>query len=290
MKVVVTGGAGLVGSHCCELYAKRGAQVISVDNNMRGTLFGDSGSIRDNAEVLVKNYPNIEMHEVDVRRPEIRELVSGADLIIHAAAQPSHPKSIFIPEEDFMINAWGTLNLLEAARAKAEDAVFIHCSTNKVYGENPNTLPIVEKETRYDYDGIEGVDESLSLDHTMHTPFGVSKVAADLYTQEYARLYGLKTGIFRMGCITGPRSKAVEMHNWIPYFFRVNLEEKVLNIYGFKGKQVRDIIDARDLTLAFDKFSQSPWAGEAYNIGGGQKNSISILESFERIEKLTGKP
>ena len=290
MKVVVTGGSGLVGSHCCELYAKKGAEVVSIDNNMRGTLFGDSGSTSENELVLRKKYPNIKMHNLDIRDPKIGDILEGAEIIIHTAAQPSHPKSISIPLEDFEINARGTLHLLEATRKNADDAVFIHCSTNKVYGENPNTLQIVEKETRYDYNGLDGVDESLSLDNTMHTPFGVSKVVGDLYAQEYAKLYGLKTGIFRMGCITGVGSKAVELHNWIPFFFKVNLQEKMLNIFGFKGKQVRDIIDARDLSSAFDMFSQSPRPGEVYNMGGGRKNSISILESLKMIEKLTGKP
>lgn len=291
MKVLITGGAGLVGSHCCEFYAKQGHDVVAVDNFMRGKIFGETGSTKDNADYLTEKFSNIKFHNIDIRDADkMKELIKGSDLIIHAAAQPSHPKSIEIPMEDFSINAFGTLQLLEFTRILADNAVFIFCSTNKVYGENPNTLPIVEKETRYDYKNRDGVDEMLPVDYTMHTPFGVSKLAADAYSQEYGRLYGLKTGIFRMGCITGPMAKAVEMHNWEPHFIWTNMQGKVLNVYGFKGKQVRDVIDARDLVKAFDAFFKKPMKGEVFNMGGGRENSISLLESFKVIEKLTGKP
>lgn len=293
MKVLVTGGAGLVGSYCCEYYASQGHQVTSVDNFMRGKLFGEMGNTKSNVDFLLNRFDkNIEFHQADIRDIEkIKELIINADLIIHTAAQPSHPKSIEIPIDDFQINAWGTLQLLETTRKFNDDAVFINCSTNKVYGENPNTIPeIIEKETRYDYADIDGIDESLPLDNTIHTPFGVSKVAADLYGQEYGKLYGLKVGTFRMGCITGPYAKAVELHNWEPYFLWVNMSGQTLNVFGFKGKQVRDVIDARDLVRAFDLFAKKPKPGEAYNMGGGRKNSISLLESFTLIESITGKP
>jgi len=291
MKVVVTGAAGLVGSHCCEFYAKKGCHVVAIDNFMRGTLFGKMGDTKENAEYLVKKFKQVEFHDVDIRNEaQLKKLVSDADLVIHAAAQPSHPKSIEIPIEDFSINAWGTLLLLELARKMAEDAVFIFCSTNKVYGENPNKVPFIEEETRYSYRDIDGIDENMPVDKTLHTPFGVSKLVADIYTQEYGKLYGLKTGVFRLSCVTGPRSRAVEVQNWEPYFLWANLMGKVLNVYGFKGKQVRDVIDARDLVWAFDKFFQRPKSGEVYNMGGGKGNSISILESFKVIEELTGKP
>jgi CDP-paratose 2-epimerase len=258
---------------------------------MRGKLFGELGNTKVNADYLTKQFPNIKFHNIDIRDADkIQELVKGSDLIIHTAAQPSHPKSIEIPLEDFSINAFGTLQLLEFARKLADNAVFIFCSTNKVYGENPNKLPIVEKETRYDYVDRDGIDETLPVDYTMHTPFGVSKLTADVYCQEYGRLYGLKTGIFRLSCITGPMSRAVEMQNWEPYFVWTNLQNKVLNVYGFKGKQVRDVIDARDLVKAFDAFFKKPMKGEIFNMGGGRNNSISLLESFKIIEKLTGKP
>ena len=290
MKVLVTGGSGLVGSHACEFYAKQGHDIISVDNYMRGELFGKTGSTEANAVFLAKNYPNISFFNIDIRNEtEMKPLVKGSDIVIHTAAQPSHPKSIEIPAEDFSINAWGTLLLLETVRKVADGAVFVHCSTNKVYGENPNEVPIIEKETRYDYLDRDGITEDMPLDHTIHTPFGVSKLAGDLYAQEYGKLYGLKTGVFRMGCITGPRAMAVEMHNWEPYFLFVNITERILNVYGYEGKQVRDVIDARDLVMAFDRFFQKPRPGEVYNMGGGRTNSISLLESFKLIEKITGK-
>lgn len=291
MKVLITGGAGLVGSHCCEYYAKQGHKVVAVDNFLRGKLFGNEGDTKINADYLTKHFSNIEFHNIDIRDVnKLQELIKGSDLIIHTAAQPSHPKSIEIPLEDFSINAFGTLQLLEFARKIADNAVFIFCSTNKVYGENPNKLPMVEKETRYDYADRDGIDETLSVDYTMHTPFGVSKLTADVYCQEYGRLYGLKTGIFRLSCITGPMARAVELQNWEPFFVWTNLQDKILNVYGFKGKQVRDVIDARDLVRAFDAFFKKPMEGEIFNMGGGRKNSISLLESFKIIEKLTGKP
>ncbi len=291
MKILVTGGAGLVGSCSCQLFAGQGHRVVAVDNFMRGAIFGELGSTKANIDVLRKSNPAIEFHHVDMRDTEaMSRLIKGCDVVVHTAAQPSHPKSIDIPLEDFSINAFGTLNMLELTRKSADNAIFVFTSTNKVYGENPNTMRIVEKETRYDYADIDGIDESMSIDHTMHTPFGVSKVAADLYCQEYAKLYGLKTGIFRLGCITGPMAKAVEMHNWEPYFIRTNMEGKTLNVYGWKGKQVRDVIDARDLVAAFMAFVNKPRPGEVYNMGGGRKNSISLLESFNLIESITGKP
>ena len=293
MKVLVTGGAGLVGSYCCEYYLNKGHQVVSVDNFMRGKLFGEMGDTKSNADLMLQKFKEkIQFHNIDIRDAEkIKPLIMDADLIVHTAAQPSHPKSIEVPLEDFQINAFGTLQLLELTRRFNDDAVFINCSTNKVYGENPNTIPaIIEKETRYDYADRDGIDEALPLDNTLHTPFGVSKTTADLYGQEYGRLYGLKVGTFRMGCITGPYAKAVELHNWEPFFMWANMQGKNLNIYGFKGKQVRDVIDARDLVIAFGRFAENPRPGEAYNMGGGRKNSISLLESFALIESITGKP
>lgn len=291
MKVLITGGAGLVGSCSCQFFAKQGHKVIGIDNFTRGKLFGNLGSTAKNADVLKKEFSGIEFHEIDIRDTDkMVPLVKESDIVIHTAAQPSHPKSIEIPLEDFSINAFGTLNLLELTRKYADNAIFVFTSTNKVYGENPNKIEVVEEETRYDYKDIDGIDENLSLDNTMHTPFGVSKVTADLYCQEYAKLYGLKTGIFRLGCITGPMAKAVELHNWEPYFVKANIDGKTLNVYGFKGKQVRDVIDARDLVAAFAEFIKKPRAGEFYNLGGGRKNSISLLESFKLIESITGKP
>lgn len=288
-KVLITGGGGLVGTECCLLFAKEGYDVISVDNYMRQSLFGEDGNTRYNVDLL-NNFDNIKHVEHDIRETAVmKNLLEDVDVVIHTASQPSHPKSIEIPLEDFSINAYGTLNLLELCRQVCPEAVFCFCSSNKVYGENPNTIPtIIEKATRYDYQEIDGIDESMPIDQTKHTPFGVSKVAA-LYTQEYALLYGLKTGVFRMGCITGGAAKAVELHNWEPFFMMKNLKGEVLNVYGFKGKQVRDVIHAKDLALLFKLFAENPRPGEVYNVGGGRANSISLLESFDLIESITGK-
>lgn len=288
--ILVTGGAGLVGTECIRHFANLGDKVISIDNYMRGTFFGEEGNTKSNIDRTTENFPNITHIEGDIRDKELlTKTLPNVDAIIHTAAQPSHPKSIEIPIEDFWVNAWGTLQLLETARQLCPDAVFVHCSTNKVYGDAPNELPYKELPTRYDFRDIDSIDESLPLDQSMHTPFGVSKVAADLYAQEYARLYGLKTGVFRMGCITGGVAKAVEQHNWEPYFVRANVEGIPLTIYGYQGKQVRDVIHARDLARLFEHFIQKPHPGEVYNIGGGRQNSTSLLEALERIEGLTGK-
>jgi len=288
-KVLVTGGAGLVGTECCILFAQEKYNVISVDSYIRKSLFGEEGDTHLNVELFSK-FDNICHVEKDIRDiSTMKNLLRDVDVIIHAASQPSHPKSIEIPLEDFSINAYGTLGLLELCRQICPEAVFIFCSSNKVYGENPNTIPIVEKPTRYDYKEINGINESMSIDQTKHTPFGVSKIAADLYVQEYANLYGLKTGVFRMGCITGSTARAVELHNWEPFFMIKNLKGELLNVYGFKGKQVRDVIHARDLVRLFELFAENPRPGEVYNVGGGRANSISLLESFDLIEGITGK-
>ena len=291
MKILITGGAGLVGSECCRLFAEKGCYVISVDNYMRGRLLGKEADTSIIMKKLLKEY-DIEHHEMDIRDPKIIGLLKKVDAVIHTAAQPSHPRSIEIPLEDFQINAWGTLLLLEGLRKHNRDAIFIFCSTNKVYGDAPNYFAYKIIGKRYepvDPRIWDGFDETLRIDQTLHTPFGISKIAADLYTQEYAKLYGLKTGVFRMGCITGGAAMAVEKHNWEPYFVRKALTGETLTIYGYKGYQVRDVIHARDLAKLFYEFINDPKPGEVYNIGGGRKNSISLLEAIDLIEKITGK-
>jgi CDP-paratose 2-epimerase len=292
MKVLVTGGAGLVGSECCKLFSEKSWKVISVDNYMRGKLFGDEGNTKRVMVELLKNY-DIEHYEIDFRDEKILPLIKEVDAIVHTAAQPSHPKSIGIPIEDFQINAWGTLFLLESIRKLNKNTIFVFCSTNKVYGEMPNYFSYKKVGKRFepvDPSLWDGFDETLQIDRNMHTPFGVSKVAADLYTQEYASLYGLKTGIFRMGCITGGAAQAVEnMHNWEPVFMKKALTGDVLTILGHDGYQVRDVIHAGDLAKLFYEFINNPRPGGVYNIGGSRKNSISMLEAIDLIEKITGK-
>lgn len=290
MKVLVTGGAGLVGSECCRLFSEKGWEIISVDNYMRGKIFGKDGDTKKIMEMVSRDI-NIEHHEMDIRDEKITPLVKKADAIIHTAAQPSHPRSIEIPIEDFQINAWGTLFLLEKVRQHNPKIPFVFCSTNKVYGEKPNEFEYKKVGKRFEpVDGKfkNGFDENLPIDHIMHTPFGVSKVAADLYTQEYARLYGLKSASFRMGCITGGAAKAVEMHNWEPFFVKRAMDGKMLHVYGHDGYQVRDVIHARDLAKLFLDYIKKPRPGEVYNVGGARQNSISLLESFDLIEEITG--
>lgn len=289
--VLITGGAGLVGTECCRLFAQQGWQVISVDNNTRGKIFGQDGSTKNNID-FIEEIHNVTNHEIDIRDEKMVDLVKKADAIIHAAAQPSHPKSIEIPVEDFQINAWGTLFLLESVRKHKPEIPFVFCSTNKVYGDKPNEFKYKKVGKRFEPEDDkfkEGFDESLPIDHIMHTPFGVSKTAADLYTQEYAKLYGLKAASFRMGCITGGAAKAVEMHNWEPFFIKKALTGEKLTVFGYDGYQVRDVIHAIDLAKLFLEYIKKPRPGEAYNIGGARQNSISLLESFDLIEEVTGK-
>jgi len=290
-KVLITGGAGLVGSECCKLFSEMGYEVISVDNYLRGKIFGNEANTRSIMEKLLREC-NIEHHEIDFRDKNIIPIIKRVDSIIHTAAQPSHPKSIEIPFEDFQINAWGTLSLLENVKKYNIDAIFVFCSTNKVYGDAPNYFSYKKVGKRFEpFDPLlkNGFDETLRMDRCMHTPFGVSKVTGDLYTQEYAMVYGLTTGAFRMGCITGGGAKAVEMHNWEPYFVKKAFSGEILTIYGYGGYQVRDVIHARDLAELFYEFIKNPRAGEVYNVGGGRNNSISLLESFDLIEEITGK-
>jgi len=288
--ILITGGAGLIGAECCTFFAEKNWNVISVDNYFRAKLFGKEGNTKRNTDSF-KNQ-NIEHHEMDFRDEKIIPLLKKSDAIIHAAAQPSHPKSVEIPILDFEINATGTLELLERVREFNPKIPFVFCSTNKVYGDKPNSFEYQEKRKRFepeDKSFWNGFDESLSVDQCMHTPFGASKLSADIYVQEYARLYGLKTGSFRLGCITGETACAVEQQNWLPFFYRKVLSGEKLSIYGYNGLQVRDLLHAHDLAKLFHKFIKNPKPGEVYNVGGGRNNSISLLEAIDLIEGLTGK-
>jgi CDP-paratose 2-epimerase len=290
MDILVTGGAGLVGSECCRLFAEQGHSVTSVDNYTRGELFGEEGDTESTIDTLLQDY-SIDHHQLDIRDDEFLPLLDECDAVVHTAAQPSHPKSIETPIEDFQINASATLRMLEHLRKHNDDATVVFCSTNKVYGEIPNYYAYDKVGKRFEPEDPtlrDGFDESTSLDRSSHTPFGVSKVAADLYVQEYARLYNLNTGVFRMGCITGGAARAVEMHNWEPFFVKKALTGDSLSVFGYSGYQVRDVIHARDLARLFAEFLREPRSGEVYNVGGGRDNSISLLESFDLIEDITG--
>lgn len=290
MKILVTGGAGLVGSHTAEYYAKRGNEVIVLDNLMRSQLFGyDKKSVEYNWNYLAK-YKNIKRMKGDVRNEKdvLKAIGDGIDVVIHTAGQPGVPLSVRIPREDFNINAFGTLNVLECVRKKAPKATFIYCSSNKVYGENVDKIPLIEKEKRYIYDGVKGVSEKMSIDHTGHTPYGVSKYVGDIYTQEYAHIYGMKTAVFRMSCTYGTRQFGFEDQGWVAWFIIAALFNRPITIYG-NGKQVRDLLYVSDLIEAYDKFIKSDLQYAVFNIGGGPENTISLLEFLDLLETETGK-
>jgi len=281
-----------VGSHCADFFALNNPKnkVIVLDNLMRSQFFGyDKASVEFNWNYL-KKFKNIERIKGDVRndRDVARALGKGVDVVIHTAGQPGVPSSVRMPKEDFSINAFGTLNVLEAARRKSKDAIFIYCSTNKVYGENVDKIPLIEKEKRYVYDGIKGVSEDMSADLTGHTPYGVSKYCGDLYTQEYAHIYGMKTGVFRCSCIYGTRQFGFEDQGWVAWFIIATLFNKPITIYG-NGKQVRDMLYVDDLVDAFNRFINSDLERGLFNIGGGPRNTISLLEFLDELEILTGK-
>ena len=294
VRVLVTGSAGLIGSEAVEHFDQLGFDVHGVDNNMRADFFGPGGDTTWNRQRLEATCQRYTHHDVDIRdRAVVEALVQagGYELIIHAAAQPSHDLAASRPFEDFDVNAGGTLNLLEAARRHAPDAVFITVSTNKVYGDNPNRVPLAELDTRWDFaEGAwtEGIDETMSLDHCTHSLFGVSKVAADVLTQEYGRYFGLRTGTFRGGCLTGPHHSGVELHGFLSYLVHTALRESAYTIFGYQGKQVRDQIHSADVISAFWAFAQDPRPGEAYNLGGGKANAASLLECVELVAAASG--
>jgi len=289
-KTLVTGSGGLIGSECVRLLGKQGWEVVGLDNNMRQIFFGEGGSTLANTEALKKEVPRFRHYPVDIRdRREVRDLfqTERPDFIIHTAAQPSHEKAASIPDMDFDVNAVGTMNILVAARDFCRESPVCFTSTNKVYGDRPNQLPMVEREERYDYaNGVDGIDETMSIDQCLHSVFGASKVAADVICQEFGRYFGMPIGIFRGGCLTGPQHAAVELHGYLAYIVMCAVAGKSYAIFGYKGKQVRDQIHCRDVARLFLEFYQHPRCGEVYNLGGGRRNSISILETIRLLKEM----
>lgn len=283
MKVLVTGSLGLVGSAAVRYYLNEAWEVIGVDNDMRKHFFGEEASV-------VKNkidHPNYYHHGVDISKIEPIIAAEKPDVIIHAAAQPSHDYSAINPLLDFGINAYSTLMLLEMVRKHVPEAVFIYLSTNKVYGDWPNLMPFDEKETRYEVNNeaiFNGIKEINPIDHCTHSPFGVSKLTGDLYAQEYARYFGIRTGIFRCGCITGSAHAGAELHGFLSYMARCKKQNMPYRVYGYKGKQVRDQIHASDLVRAIDCFVKNPRPGEVYNMGGGRHSNVSVLEALNMMK------
>lgn len=289
-KALVTGSGGLIGSECVRILASEGWQVIGVDNNMRQQFFGVQGSTEAVVSQLRSSIPDYRHFQLDIRdRQGVRELFEAErpGFILHTAAQPSHDKAASIPYDDFDVNAVGTLNVLVAARDYCRDSPFCFTSTNKVYGDRPNYLPLVEHEKRWDYaDGLDGIDESMSIDNCLHSVFGASKVAADVMCQEFGRYFGMPTGIFRGGCLTGPQHAAVELHGYLGYIVHCAVARKPYTIFGYKAKQVRDQIHSHDVVRLFLEFYENPRPGEVYNLGGGRKNSLSILETIGLLSAM----
>ncbi len=294
VKVLVTGSAGLIGSEAATFFDGLGFAIDGLDNNTRADFFGPRGDTTWNRQRLEADLRRYTHLEVDIRnRESVDRIVAagGYDIVIHAAAQPSHDLAARRPFDDFDTNATGTLNLLEACRRHAPDVVFITVSTNKVYGDNPNRLPLIEHETRFDYAepaDAEGNDEPMSIEGCLHSLFGASKVAADILTQEYGRYFGLRTAAFRGGCLTGPQHAGVELHGFLSYLVAQALAEGPYTIFGYKGKQVRDQLHSADVVAAFWAFAQDPRPGEVYNLGGGKPNAASLLELVEMIAIRSG--
>lgn len=296
MKVLVVGSSGLIGGEAVSYFDSLGHKVFGIDNHQRKEFFGPEGDPEWNLHRIFHHCKNFEHHATDIRKrfdvDYFFHLHSPFDAVIHCAAQPSHDKSKEIPLVDFDVNALGTINLLEATRQHSPDAVFLFLSSNKVYGDAPNEMYLNEFPTRYDYSLVEdweGVNEDLRIDQSTHSIFGASKIAADVMTQEYGRIYGMKTTVFRGGCLTGPGHSGVELHGFLSYLVKTCVNDKTYKIYGYKGKQVRDNIHSYDVIRAMEEVIANPGQGEVFNLGGGRENSISILEAIEKIEKLTGK-
>lgn len=294
-KILVTGSSGLIGSEVVTYFCNEGWRVVGIDNNMRADFFGPNGDTRWNQQRLQAKFPNFTHQELDIRdRAKVLAFIENfkPDAIVHTAAQPSHDLAASRPFDDFDVNAVGTLNLLEANRRVNSEVPFVHMSTNKVYGDAPNELQLIETETRWDYadqNYYSGIKETFRIDQSKHSLFGASKVAADIMVQEYGRYFNMPTCCLRGGCLTGPNHTGVELHGFLSYLIRCNLEEKKYNIFGYKGKQVRDNIHSADVVSFIRCFLEKPRIGEVYNIGGGRDNSISIVEAFSLISDISGK-
>jgi CDP-paratose 2-epimerase len=291
--LLVTGSAGLIGSEVVAYFALAGWAIYGIDNDMRADFFGPSGDTRWNRERLVATFGNYRHYDVDIRdRVTVKEIIGELrpHALVHCAAQPSHDLAASRAFEDFEVNAGGTLNLLEAAREFCKESPFIHMSTNKVYGDAPNEIALLETETRWDYadpDYRTGIPETFRIDQSKHSLFGASKLAADILVQEYGRYFGMPTCCLRGGCLTGPNHAGVELHGFLSFLIRCNIENRLYKIYGYKGKQVRDNIHSLDVARFIERFINAPRTGEVYNIGGGRQNSISILEAFAAIEQIS---
>lgn len=294
--LLVTGSGGLVGSEVVSFFSIRDWEVVGIDNNMRADFFGKGGDTQWNVERLKNDYPNYSHYDIDIRdRASVVSFIKKIKptAIVHAAAQPSHDLAASRPFDDFDVNAVGTMNMLEALRNYSTEVPFVHMSTNKVYGDAPNKLKLVEKDTRWDYSDLDyfnGIKEDFTIDQSKHSIFGASKVAADVMVQEYGRYFGMPTCCLRGGCLTGPNHSGVELHGFLSYLIKCNIIGKEYTIFGYGGKQVRDNIHSYDVARFIEEFLKAPRVGEVYNLGGGRDNSVSILEAFELISSITGKP
>lgn len=297
--ILITGSSGLVGSEAVEYFADKFDVVVGIDNNLRSYFFGRQGDTEPTRSRLRNQYSNFVDHSIDIRDQNALSALflqygSQIKLVIHAAAQPSHDWAAREPMTDFGVNATGTLNLLELTRLHCPEAVFIYTSTNKVYGDTPNKLPLVELDTRWEVAtdhpyAQRGIDEHMTIDQSMHSLFGASKLAADILVQEYGRYFGMKTGVFRCGCLTGPNHAGAQLHGFLSYLMKCTVEGIPYSIFGYKGKQVRDNLHSFDLVTMFNHFYLSPRSGEVYNVGGGRFSHCSVLEAIELCEHIAYK-
>ncbi len=296
---LITGSSGLIGSEAVDFFSDKFEKIVGIDNNMRAQFFGEEASTEWNTNRLLSEVSNFEHHSIDIRDVDDLEKLfqtygSEIGLIIHSAAQPSHDWAAKEPITDFTVNANGTLNMLEMANKHCPKTTFIFTSTNKVYGDTPNGLPLIEKEKRWEIDESHpyfenGIDENMSIDQTKHSLFGASKVAADVLVQEYGKYFGMKTGVFRGGCLTGPYHSGTQLHGFLSYLMKCAISGEKYTIFGYKGKQVRDNIHSWDLVNMFWHFYQNPREGEVYNAGGGRHSNCSMAEAIEMCEQITGK-